>query len=161
MSIFTRWNVSQQLIHLLNRYSADTITLPRIQTLAEEPEDDELLRRPPSAYFDMDRLSASSATLAGNGPSPSTTTPTTPNDITPPIPNKGHKRQKWTHVIKDLPKNTWSRANTPTASTPGTPMTDVDEWISPKEWEKMQEKKERKRRRKKAEIYVRLVFICD
>lgn len=123
------------------RYSTDATIVKGI----EQAEDEELLRRPPSAYFD--RLSTSSSTLGGTG-----TSPTTPTETTPP--HKGGGRQKWTAVLKDLPKSTWSRAGTPTASTPGSPMTDTDEWISGRDLEKLQEKKERKRRRKKAEIYV-------
>ncbi len=72
-------------------------------------------------------------------------------------------RQKWTGVLKDLPKRGWSRIGTPTASTPGTPNTDTDEWLGEKErvWDRDERKeKERKRRRKKAEIYVSFLP-CD
>ena len=79
--------------------------------------------------------------------------PTTPSSLQPPALNNNGKRQKWTHVLRDLPKTTFSRPTTP-MSTPGTPLYDPDEWFSQKDWEKLQEKKERKRRRKKAEIYV-------
>lgn len=121
---------------------------PGVEPTMTVESDDALLRRPPSAYFD--RLTTSTSTLEGGH----LTAPTTPTDITPPSLNKSGKRQKWTAVLKDLPKSTWSRAGTPTASTPGSPITDTDEWFSSKDWEKLQEKKERKRRRKKAEIYV-------
>lgn len=110
------------------------------------------LRRPPSVYFEADRLTtASSATLEGGFG----TAATTPGEETPTTPSKGGRRQKWTHVLKDLPKTTFSRPGTPTMSTPGSTFTEADEWISKKDWEKIQEKKERKRRRKKAEIFVR------
>ncbi|KIP04642.1 hypothetical protein PHLGIDRAFT_109285 [Phlebiopsis gigantea 11061_1 CR5-6] len=105
-------------------------------------------------YSTDNALTGSSSTLEGTPPSQGNTAPGTPSDVLPPLLSKSHRRQNWTHVLKDLPKATWSRANTPTASTPGSPATDTDEWITPKEWEKLQEKKERKRRRKKAEIYI-------
>ena len=62
--------------------------------------------------------------------------------------------------MKDLPKRGWSR--TP-ASIPGTPNTDIEEWLSEKGELKplhADRKKERKRRRKKVEVYVRLyIFV--
>lgn len=131
----------------LSRYSTREAETPRSTPLP--PDDDSPVRRPPSAYFDQDQHTASSATLAGFG-----TATTTPTEESPPALNKGGRRQKWTHVLKDLPRASFSRAGTPTASTPGSPMTDTDEWLTKKDWERLQEKKERKRRRKKAEIYI-------
>ncbi|EKM50983.1 uncharacterized protein PHACADRAFT_128612 [Phanerochaete carnosa HHB-10118-sp] len=132
----------------LSRYSTDETDTLRGTPVP--PEDDTHLHRPPSAYFDSDRLTASSATLEGG----SGTAETTPTEGTPPSLNKGGRRQKWTHVLKDLPKTSFSRAATPTASTPGTPLKETDEWFTKRDWERLQEKKERKRRRKKAEIYI-------
>ncbi|OCH92004.1 DUF1212-domain-containing protein [Obba rivulosa] len=64
-----------------------------------------------------------------------------------------HGRTKWTEVLRDLPKGGWrSRAETPTASTPGTP-TD-DEWITEKKLLAEERKREKRKRRKKAEIYI-------
>lgn len=59
-------------------------------------------------------------------------------------------------MLKDLPTRGWNR--TP-ASTPGTPTTDIEEWLSEKDELRHQadhKKKDRKRRRKKVEVYVRL-----
>ncbi|KAH9840878.1 uncharacterized protein C8Q71DRAFT_702019 [Rhodofomes roseus] len=68
------------------------------------------------------------------------------------------KSKKWAGVLKDLPKPSWSRANTP--STPGTPTSDdldyMDkEKVRMREREKEVERAKRERRkRKKAEIYI-------
>ena len=63
-------------------------------------------------------------------------------------------RQKWTDVLKDLPKRGWTASRAGTPSTPGTETEAEDYWS-----EKMDERKrERKRKRKKAEIYVRRGF---
>lgn len=73
-------------------------------------------------------------------------------------PASTKSKTKWTGVLKDLPKPSWSRANTP--STPGTPNSDEDyyldkEKIRMREREKDAERAKRERRkRKRAEIYV-------
>ncbi|GBE85956.1 Pheromone-regulated membrane protein [Sparassis crispa] len=62
-------------------------------------------------------------------------------------------RQKWTGVLKDLPKRGWSRPGTP-STTPNSP---EDEWIHDKyisEEERKRERAERRLKRRKATIYI-------
>ncbi|KAH9895599.1 DUF1212-domain-containing protein [Cubamyces lactineus] len=108
------------------------------------------LSRPRSMHFDPQGRSAS---LSG---------PPSPADESPPFSHHspsspGPGRQKWTGVLKELPKWVPSRAATP-STTPGTPATEVgtDEWMSDKgEWSGVEDKKKEKRRkRKKAEIWI-------
>ncbi|THG96495.1 hypothetical protein EW026_g5356 [Hermanssonia centrifuga] len=158
----------------LSRYSLET-SIPRLESAVHKERG---LRRPQSMHFPpSETLTTVVTTPSSSGTSPSASA-IFPGGSKPPdlvlstggLDTPG--RQKWTGVLKDLPKRGWSRIGTPTASTPGTPNTDTDEWLGEKErvWDRDERKeKERKRRRKKAEIYItrhvaeiiqRQEFIC-
>lgn len=118
--------------------------------------------RPMSVHFDTTGRSP----RLGESPetdSPDTYSSTPPGAETPlPMLNRGPVRKRWSGVLKDLPKRGWTR--TP-ASTPGTPNTDIEEWLSEKEETRPTEdykKKDRRRRRKKVEVFVRLnlSYLC-
>ncbi|KAL7278313.1 hypothetical protein ACG7TL_008289 [Trametes sanguinea] len=111
------------------------------------------LSRPRSMHFDP------------QGRSHSVSGPSSPADESPPHSRPSPAgsspgRQKWTGVLKDLPKWVPSRAATP-STTPGTPMTDFgtdSEWLSENggEWggSGMEDKKKKRKKRKKAEIWI-------
>ncbi|KAH9847729.1 DUF1212-domain-containing protein [Lenzites betulinus] len=132
----------------LSRYSLES-NLPRVSQAQRSPS------RPRSMHFDPQGQSRS-PTLTGP-PSPADESPPNPHHaLTTAVPGPG--RQKWTGVLKDLPKWVPSRAATP--STPGTPATELgtDEWMSEKgEYsgaEESMRKKEKRKKRKKAEIWI-------
>ncbi|KZT05711.1 DUF1212-domain-containing protein [Laetiporus sulphureus 93-53] len=140
----------------LSRYSLDA-NLPSAETTnaSEANELEHILRRPRSAHFESPTTSID-------------TVPEHPSHLrTSSFPMKSYEnegspqsvrsRTNWTEVLKELPKRTWSRANTP--STPGSPTTSEEEWLM-REKEKIRAKdkadkqRRERRKRKKAEIYI-------
>lgn len=165
------------------RYSWDT-AVPRPESSVKKGKD---LRRPQSMHFPIaEAPSAGSSTPTHASDSPmldplqlahsrsgSATDGGTPDShgygSTPPSPSASTmKQQSWAGFLRDMPRRGWSRIATPTASTPGTPATGKDEWLSEKDLAAYEGKekdkegarhKERKRRRKRAEIYVRVFAV--
>ncbi|KAI9060774.1 DUF1212-domain-containing protein [Trametes sanguinea] len=134
----------------LSRYSLES-NIPK--SSQHQHGHNRTLSRPRSMHFDPQGRSQS---LSG---------PSSPPDESPPVSRPSPAgsspgRQKWTGVLKDLPKWVPSRAATP-STTPGTPMTDLgtdSEWLSEKggEWggSGMDDKRKKRKKRKKAEIWI-------
>ncbi|EIW52517.1 DUF1212-domain-containing protein [Trametes versicolor FP-101664 SS1] len=129
----------------LSRYSLES-SLPK----ASQSQRSLTLSRSRSMHFDPQ---SRSPTLLSVPPSPADESPPL---LHPSNGSPGHGRQKWTGVLKDLPKWVPSRAATPSTA-PGTPATDLgtDEWLSEKEFSGAEDRKREKRqKRKKAEIWI-------
>lgn len=136
----------------LSRYSLES-NVPKAK-----PENKELSRRR-SMHFEQPSPTGQGDTSPDH-PSHLRTTSMPLDSLEEESPASTKSRTKWTGVLKELPKPTWSRANTP--STPGTPNSDdVDYYYLDKEKMKLRERekdaeraKRERRKRKKAEIYV-------
>ncbi|KAI0773058.1 DUF1212-domain-containing protein [Trametes elegans] len=129
----------------LSRYSLES-NMPKASSSRQS------LSRPRSMHFDPQARRGGS--MSGP-PSPTTDDSPTYSHHSPTSSRPG--RQKWTGVLKELPKWVPSRAATP-STTPGTPATEVgtDEWMSEKgEYSGVEDrKKEKRKKRKKAEIWI-------
>ncbi|CCM05223.1 uncharacterized protein FIBRA_07433 [Fibroporia radiculosa] len=126
----------------LSRYSLES-NLPQVKDEVE-PQ----LSRPRSMHFET----SNSGDSVPEHPSHLRTSslPMNAFEVSP-------KFGKWTGVLKDLPKRTWSHVGTP--STPGTPTspTSEDELLEKerlRQKEKEDKRRREKRRRKKAEVFI-------
>lgn len=137
----------------MHRYSLQ-FDVPQVPSVDETP----LPRRPVSVHLDTARHVAPSSSAS---PDHSASSMPTRSDFTLPRPrlNVGTARRRWGGTLRDLQKRGWTR--TSTATLPGTPTTDIDEWLSEKEAVTPEEshvtperRKDRRRRRKKEEVYV-------
>ncbi|KAI0643470.1 DUF1212-domain-containing protein [Trametes meyenii] len=130
----------------LSRYSLES-NLPKASSSGSKSPS---LSRPRSMHFDP------------QGRSPAVSMPSSPASESPPVAHVSATapgRQKWSGVLKDLPKWVPSRAVTP-STTPGTatPATELgtEDWANEKgDYFGVEDrKKEKRRKRKKAEIWI-------
>ena len=143
-------NVKRPGYHL-SRYSLES-NVPKAK-----PEDLEVPRRR-SMHFEQ-LPSHGRGDTSPDHPSHLRTASIPLNSLEEESPASTKSKTKWTGVLKEIPRPTWSRANTP--STPGTPTSDEGDYYMDKEKIKMRERekeieraKRERRKRKKAEIYV-------